>query len=124
MNDIENHPCQWLGCTKPKPAAAPALPTLAELDAWIADFTCGRIETSDRAKQRFALLLSLRPLVEEAECKAAIEAMGFRWVQCYSSIMVSGNGIKRFFTDWPAARDWAVEQAKQAARERVAAAGA
>lgn len=117
----------------PKPAAAKALPTLAELDAEIATCGDGWHETGD-------MLRAIRPLVEEAECKAAIVAEGcdwkhhsdgWIWVDRPYPIGRSNNAGHRF-DDWPSARDWALEQAaareeeaaKQKARERIAAAGA
>jgi hypothetical protein len=113
----------------PKPTAAPAMPTLAELDDEIA--TCG-----DGWHQTGDMLRAIRPLVEAKECKAAIEAAGYRWIDAQGcKVRVALGSISSsdpLFDDWPSARAWALAQksareeeaAKQLARERIASAGA
>jgi hypothetical protein len=119
-------------CWTPKPSAAPALPTLEELDDEIATCGAGWHQTGD-------ILRAIRPLVEADECKAAIVAEGCEWKHHSDGwIWVDrpypigrSNSAGHRFDDWPSARDWALAQAaareeaaKQAARERIASAGA
>ena len=55
------------------------------------------------------MLRALRPLVEDAECKAAVEAIGCQWQHCQDNempvyIKFPGLSIYENFATWPAAR--------------------
>jgi hypothetical protein len=122
-------------CTAWTPKAAPqpakALPTLAEVNALLPR-GCGHVPN---AFER--IVRAIRPLVEAEECRVAITAAGCAtWTQPDGTVDVWTNEsdglVRKNGCTWPEARAWAEEQkakreeetAKQAARERIAKAGA
>jgi hypothetical protein len=83
----------------------------------------------NQGREKVLMLLDLRPLVEEAECKRRVEAAGFAWAHRPHSKALEDKpvglwetcaevGSTRWFATWPDAAAWSEAQAEAQAAKR------